>query len=102
MVFRTDPGSKLDAATAGATVAFEVDADDERGRTGCSVVIRGQAAEVAELADLERLRVLPLYPWAPGADAPLRADPARVGHRPAHRAPGRPAVHLVGLMGAPR
>ena len=69
VVFRTDPGSKLDAAAAGATVAFEVDAADERDRTGWSVVVRGQAGEVAEPADLERLRALPLYPWAPGAKA---------------------------------
>jgi len=69
VVFRTDPGSKLDAAAAGATVAFEVDAADERDRTGWSVVVRGQAGEVSEPADLERLRTLPLYPWAPGAKA---------------------------------
>jgi hypothetical protein len=48
VVFRTDPGSKLDAATAGATVAVEVDADDERDRTGWSVMVRGQAAEVSD------------------------------------------------------
>ena len=48
MVFRTDPGSKLDAATAGATVAFEVDADDERDRSGWSVVVRGRAGEVSD------------------------------------------------------
>ena len=75
VVFRTDPGSKLDAAAAGATVAFEVDAADERDRTGWSVVVRGQAGEVSEPADLERLRALPLYPWAPGAKA--RYVPAR-------------------------
>jgi nitroimidazol reductase NimA-like FMN-containing flavoprotein (pyridoxamine 5'-phosphate oxidase superfamily) len=69
VVFRTDPGSKLDAAAAGATVAFEVDAADERRRTGWSVVVRGRAGEVSEPADLERLRSLPLYPWAPGAKA---------------------------------
>jgi len=69
VVFRTDPGSKLDAAAAGATVAFEVDAAQERDRTGWSVVVRGQAGEVSGPADLERLRALPLYPWAPGAKA---------------------------------
>jgi nitroimidazol reductase NimA-like FMN-containing flavoprotein (pyridoxamine 5'-phosphate oxidase superfamily) len=69
VVFRTDPGSKLDAAAAGAAVAFEVDAADERDRTGWSVVVRGQAGEVSEPTDLERLHALPLYPWAPGAKA---------------------------------
>jgi uncharacterized protein len=69
VVFRTDPGSKLDAIAGGATVAFEVDAVDEGSRTGWSVVVRGRAAEVSEPADLDRLHGLPLYPWAPGAKA---------------------------------
>jgi nitroimidazol reductase NimA-like FMN-containing flavoprotein (pyridoxamine 5'-phosphate oxidase superfamily) len=82
VVFRTDPGSKLDAAAAGATVAFEVDAADERDRTGWSVVVRGRAAEVSDPADLERLRALPLYPWAPGAKARyVRIRPASVTGR---------------------
>jgi Pyridoxamine 5'-phosphate oxidase len=95
-VFRTDPGSKLDAVAGGARVAFEVDAVDEGSRTGWSVVVRGQAAEVARRAALERLRALPLYPWAPGAKA-LRPHPAGLDHRAAHRDARRPAVHLVGL-----
>ena len=69
VVFRTDPGSKLDAIAGGARVAFEVDAVDEGSRTGWRVVVRGRAAEVSEPADLDRLRGLPLYPWAPGAKA---------------------------------
>jgi nitroimidazol reductase NimA-like FMN-containing flavoprotein (pyridoxamine 5'-phosphate oxidase superfamily) len=69
VVFRTDPGGKLDAVAGGAAVAFEVDAVEERSRTGWSVVVRGRAAEVSDPAELERLRPLPLYPWAPGAKA---------------------------------
>ncbi|HEV8165414.1 MAG TPA: pyridoxamine 5'-phosphate oxidase family protein [Actinomycetota bacterium] len=69
VVFRTDPGSKLDAIAGGATVAFEVDAVDEGSRTGWSVVVRGQAAEVSEPADLDRLHGLPLQRWASGAKA---------------------------------
>ncbi|MDP9210106.1 MAG: pyridoxamine 5'-phosphate oxidase family protein [Actinomycetota bacterium] len=66
VVFRTDPGSKLDAATERESVAFEVDAIDEATRTGWSVVVRGTLAEITDTAHLERLRALPLYPWAPG------------------------------------
>ena len=33
------------------------------------MVVRGQAAEVSEAADLDRLHGLPLYPLAPGAKA---------------------------------
>jgi uncharacterized protein len=66
VIFRTDPGSKLDAATERESVAFEVDAVDESTRTGWSVVVRGTLAELTDPADLARLRTLPLYPWAPG------------------------------------
>ncbi len=60
-----------------APVAFEVDAIDEATRTGWSVVVRGTVAEVSEPDDLERLRTLPLYPWA------LSAKARYVGIRPA-------------------
>src|SRR6266536_2450759 len=66
VIFRTDPGSKLDAATERELVAFEDDAMDESTRTGWSVVVHGSLAEVTDPADLARLRALPLYPWAPG------------------------------------
>ena len=66
VIFRTDPGSKLDAATELERVAFEVDAIDKATRTGWSVVVRGSLAEITDPAYLARLRALPLYPWAPG------------------------------------
>ena len=33
------------------------------------MVVRGSLTEVSDPDDLERLRTLPLYPWAPGAKA---------------------------------
>ena len=66
VIFRTDPGSKLDAATERESVAFEVDATEEGTRTGWSVVVRGTLADITDPAHLERLHTLPLYPWAPG------------------------------------
>jgi nitroimidazol reductase NimA-like FMN-containing flavoprotein (pyridoxamine 5'-phosphate oxidase superfamily) len=81
-VFRTDPGSKLDAAAERDRVAFEVDAADEATRTGWSVVVRGTLAEVTDPGDLERLRSLPLYPWAPGSRTRyLRVRPSSVTGR---------------------
>jgi len=81
-VFRTDPGSKLDTTADSAPVALEVDAVDEATRTGWSVIVRGQVAKVVEPADLERLRALPLYPWAPGAKARyVRIRPASITGR---------------------
>lgn len=66
VVFRTDEGAKLDASR-GSRVAFEVDGTDPAVRSTWSVVVRGEAVEVTDPAELERLRELPLCPWAPGA-----------------------------------
>jgi nitroimidazol reductase NimA-like FMN-containing flavoprotein (pyridoxamine 5'-phosphate oxidase superfamily) len=67
VVFRTNEGTKLDAVSRGPRVAFEVDGTDAPTRTGWSVVVRGEAVEVTDPAELARLRELPLHPWAPGA-----------------------------------
>ena len=99
VVLRTDEGTKLDAAIRGSPVAFEIDGTDTAAHTGWSVVVRGEAVEVTDPAELARLRKLPLHPWAPGAKAhyvrilpatltgrristPRRpAEPARRSHR---------------------
>ena len=65
IVFRTVPGTKLDAAAAGAVVAFEADAygtSDDPG--GWSVLVRGIAREVTDPAELARIASLPLDSWA--------------------------------------
>jgi nitroimidazol reductase NimA-like FMN-containing flavoprotein (pyridoxamine 5'-phosphate oxidase superfamily) len=67
VLFRTDAGTKLDAACRGSRVAFEVDGTDAAAHTGWSVLVRGEAVEVTDPAELARLRKLPLDPWAPGA-----------------------------------
>jgi uncharacterized protein len=67
VVFRTDEGTKLDAACRGSRVAFEIDGTDTAAHTGWSVVVRGEAAEVTDPAELVRLRKRRLLPWAPGA-----------------------------------
>lgn len=66
VVFRTDPGTKFDAAARDALVAFEIDGVDPRNRTGWSVLVRGRAHHVRDDDELTRLRSLPLAPWAPG------------------------------------
>ena len=67
VVFRTDEGTKLDAACRGSRVAFEIDGIDAAARTGWSVLVRGEAIEVTSPAELARLRKLRPDPWAPGA-----------------------------------
>ena len=67
VVFATGAGSKLSAVVRSAVV-FEVDETDEQTRSGWSVVIHGLAQEVtaADTRTLERVRALPLEPWAEG------------------------------------
>jgi nitroimidazol reductase NimA-like FMN-containing flavoprotein (pyridoxamine 5'-phosphate oxidase superfamily) len=67
VLFRTDEGSKLEVASRGGRVGFEVDGVEEATRTGWSVLVRGEAVEVTDPAELARVRQLSLYPWAPGA-----------------------------------
>jgi nitroimidazol reductase NimA-like FMN-containing flavoprotein (pyridoxamine 5'-phosphate oxidase superfamily) len=66
VILKTGRGSKLDAATRNAVVAFEVDEVDERARTGWSVVVTGVAEEVTDPEQIKRLERLPLDRWAPG------------------------------------
>ncbi len=63
VVFRTGRGSKLEAATHGTVVAFEVDDIDPMTHSGWSVVVTGMAREISGLDDLERLRTLPIAHW---------------------------------------
>ena len=67
VVFATGAGSKLSAVVR-SPVVFEVDDTDERTRSGWSVLVHGQAQEVtaANARALERVRALPLEPWAGG------------------------------------
>lgn len=66
VVFRTGGGTKLAAAVRGAFVAFEVDDVDVAWQEGWSVLLRGQAQEVTDPAEVARLEGLPLHPWAGG------------------------------------
>jgi uncharacterized protein len=64
IVFRTAAGTKLDAATANAVIAFEVDSADPLYHTGWSVLVQGVASEIVEPGELERAWALPLRAWA--------------------------------------
>jgi uncharacterized protein len=66
VIIRTGEGAKLDAASHGDRVAFEVDRIDAGTGAGWSVLVRGEATEVTDRSELTRLRKLPLNPLAPG------------------------------------
>jgi nitroimidazol reductase NimA-like FMN-containing flavoprotein (pyridoxamine 5'-phosphate oxidase superfamily) len=65
IVFRTAPGSKLDAAVRDAVVAFEIDQIDLKSRTGWSVLVVGRCSHETDPAVVERLRDLALESWMP-------------------------------------
>ena len=67
VVFRTDPGTKLQTAAL-RRVAFEVDDFDAQSRKGWSVLVRGVGQEITTAIDprSERMRTLPVQPWAHG------------------------------------
>jgi nitroimidazol reductase NimA-like FMN-containing flavoprotein (pyridoxamine 5'-phosphate oxidase superfamily) len=66
VVFRTAHGSKFYALVHSARAAFEIDAIDEAGRFGWSVIIMGITEEVTRPIDVQRLNRLGLESWAPG------------------------------------
>jgi len=64
VVFRTVPGTKLDAAVHRSVVAFETDAYDPDGVWGWSVLVQGVASEITNAAELARVRRLLAGTWA--------------------------------------
>jgi uncharacterized protein len=101
VVFRTDEGTKLDAASRGSRVAFEVDGTDSVAHTGWSVLVRGEAVEITDPAELAHLRKLPLTPWAPGPKARyVRILPAALTGRRIFASSGPPG--RLGIARGPR
>ena len=87
VVFLTAPGSKLVAADNELPVAFEVDGYDADRRAGWSVVIRGTATTVEDQADVARLNLIGVSPWA---DLAERTHWVRIT---AYSLTGREVVH---------
>ena len=82
IVFRTGPGTKLDAALGGAVVAFEIDHSDPPAHTGWSVVVVGVAHPITDTDTLTRAEALPLTPWADGErDTVVRLETRLVSGR---------------------
>jgi hypothetical protein len=82
IVFRSAPGSKLDAALADNPLAFEVDGYDAESGRAWSVVVRGTASEITRLYDIIDTFRLPLYPWHGSAKHRfVRISPSEVSGR---------------------
>ena len=66
VVFRSALGSKLREGLSSGTAAFEIDGTDPVDQTGWSVIIVGEAEEVTDPAEIERLEDFELESWDPG------------------------------------
>lgn len=92
IVFRTGRGTKLDAATDRAIVAFEIDDIDPLSHTGWSVLVTGEAQRVTNPEQLAELDHAGVPHWVPGDVAATVAIPTtivsgrRLGYPPAHEA----------------
>jgi uncharacterized protein len=64
IVIRTVPGTKLDAATRHAAVAFEVDGYAPDGSWGWSVVVQGYCSEITDPAERDALAASSPPAWA--------------------------------------
>lgn len=73
ILLRTGVGSKLDAATQNAVVAFEADDFDPMYHSGWSVVVTGVTSEITDPDDLATLPSAPLARWAPYGDGRIVA-----------------------------
>ena len=85
--FRTDPGTKLNAAATAPTIAFEIDGFDEDREVGWSVLAVGPARWLGRPQDIAKVRSLPLKPWAAGEKANVvRLSPTKItGRQISHR-----------------
>lgn len=71
VVFRTGIGTKLDAATSNAIVAFEVDDIEPFSHAGWSVVVTGLARAITAPTELAELEAANIPRWAPSGDERL-------------------------------
>jgi nitroimidazol reductase NimA-like FMN-containing flavoprotein (pyridoxamine 5'-phosphate oxidase superfamily) len=68
ILFRSAVGSKLDQATRGTVVAFEVDEFDPLNHSGWSVLVTGRARVLPPDEAGQRRRASPIARWVPGPD----------------------------------
>jgi nitroimidazol reductase NimA-like FMN-containing flavoprotein (pyridoxamine 5'-phosphate oxidase superfamily) len=88
VLFRTGRGTKLDAATHGAVVAFEADDCDPVDHTGWSVNVIGVARDLSEVVAHMTFDTTRIPRWAPGPDGRVVAVEAEIvtGRRLRHDA----------------
>ncbi|MGY1744191.1 pyridoxamine 5'-phosphate oxidase family protein [Blastococcus sp. SYSU D00695] len=102
----TRRGSKVQAASRGAVVAFEVDDVDVATRTGWSVTVVGPSRVLSDAGEVAALHAAGLAPWVPAGQACVVAVRiSRItGRRLSRRldVPGGPDRATPGAVPAPR
>jgi nitroimidazol reductase NimA-like FMN-containing flavoprotein (pyridoxamine 5'-phosphate oxidase superfamily) len=78
--FRTAVGTKLAQAVDGKAVGLEVDAFDQRSRTGWSVLVQGNV-RIATAEEAQRLESAADPPWVSGAHTWVVIDPIEIAGR---------------------
>ena len=82
VIFRTGPGTKLDAVAAGSPVAVEADGLNDYGTIAWSVIIKGTASVVGSKEDFQEAADAGLSPWQAGSkDHLVRVTPTEVSGR---------------------
>ncbi len=87
VVFRTDEGTKHRGLDRSPSVCFEVDVISDVNHTGWSVMIKGRAVEVTDVARLAFAEALDLHPWSVGTGTqwirivPREITGRRIGYR---------------------
>lgn len=80
-VFRTDAGTKLEAATNGHVLCLEIDDVDTLMHDGWSVVVTGRASVIDDDEELAAARQLPLQPWVGRGSSYVRIRASMVSGR---------------------
>lgn len=80
-VFRTDPGTKLMAASVGQVLCLEIDELHPSTHTGWSVLVTGRADILTEPDELSAARRLALHPWASQGGTFVRVEASMVSGR---------------------
>ncbi|WP_120522119.1 pyridoxamine 5'-phosphate oxidase family protein [Arthrobacter celericrescens] len=82
LIFRTGPGTKLEALQGGKPVAFEADGLNPYGTIAWSVVVKGTAELVEDPGELREAAATSLSPWEAGTkDQLIRIVPTGLSGR---------------------
>ncbi|WP_090820794.1 pyridoxamine 5'-phosphate oxidase family protein [Arthrobacter sp. yr096] len=82
VLFRTGPGTKLDALREGAVIALEADGFNRYGTVAWSVILKGSPEFVTQPEDIQEAVDAGLSPWQPGAkDVLVRVTPTEISGR---------------------